>query len=170
MLVSGASRKRIARTLNAAYASGLLSEETFTYRLDRVLSDRLIDPGRLVGDLSFRPAARWPARVLAGVTTLRRSLGVPQKVEASAQETLLALDWSGATAELVVGRHHGCDVMLDEPTVSRRHARLVFRDGGWVLQDLDSTNGTLVNGARIGRCALRPGDHLTLGYARLRID
>jgi FHA domain len=170
VLGSGASRKRIARTLNAAYARGLLSEETFAYRLDRVLSDRLIDPGRLIGDLSFRPAASWGTRVRAATATLRRSLGVSPQPGASPEETLLALDWTGATAELLVGRHHGCDVMLEEPTVSRRHARLVFRDGEWVLQDLESTNGTLLNGARVGRCALRPGDHLTLGYARLRID
>jgi pilus assembly protein CpaF len=71
---------------------------------------------------------------------------------------------------LLVGRHHACDVVLPESSVSRRHARLVFRDGTWVVQDLESTNGTIVNGVRVGRCALRPGDHLILGDAHLRID
>jgi pilus assembly protein CpaF len=54
--------------------------------------------------------------------------------------------------------------------VSRRPARLVFRDGGWILQDLGSTNGTLVNGEPAGRCRLQPGDHLVIGDHHLRID
>jgi pSer/pThr/pTyr-binding forkhead associated (FHA) protein len=83
---------------------------------------------------------------------------------------LLALDWSGGRRELVLGRHHGCDVVLSNPGVSRLHARLVFRDGSWVLQDLQSTNGTTVNGVRVGRCELRPGDHLVLGDEHLKVD
>jgi pilus assembly protein CpaF len=54
--------------------------------------------------------------------------------------------------------------------VSRRHARLLFRDGSWVLQDLQSTNGTTVNGVPVGRCQLRPGDRLIFGTACLRVD
>ncbi len=84
---------------------------------------------------------------------------------------MLALDWAGGQSELLVGRHHECDVVLLGSTgVSRRHARLIFRDGNWVLQDLKSTNGTTVNGVRVGRCEVRPGDLLELGDARLQID
>jgi pilus assembly protein CpaF len=54
--------------------------------------------------------------------------------------------------------------------VSRRHARLVFRDGSWVIQDLRSCNGTEVNGLVVGRCELRPGDHVVLGDEHLVID
>jgi FHA domain len=166
----GASRRRIARTLNAAYANGLLSEETFTYRVDQLFGNRLVDPGRLIGDLSFRRAAGWRARLAATLSALRRSLARSAEAARSSDEVLLALDWTGATTELLVGRHHRCDVVLDDPTVSRRHARLVFRDGTWVLQDLESTNGTVVNGTLVGRCALRPGDQLLVGCAQLRID
>lgn len=169
MLGSGASRRRIARTLNAAYADGLLSEETFTYRLDQLLGERLIDPRRLIGDLSFRRTVSWRSRLAAAVGALKQTITISE-LSMSRAESLLALDWSGAAAELLVGRHHACDVVLDEPSVSRRHARLVFRDGSWILHDLKSTNGTLVNGVLVGRCALRPGDHLALGEARLRID
>lgn len=158
MLGAGASRRRIVRTLNAAYADGLLSEETFTYRIDQLLAGRVIDPRRLIGDLSFRRTGGWRVRLQRIAAALTRA------------EVLLALDWSGATGELIVGRHHGCDVILDHPTVSRRHARLVFRDGSWLIQDLESTNGILVNGAPVRRCALRPGDSLVLGEALLRID
>jgi pilus assembly protein CpaF len=85
-------------------------------------------------------------------------------------EVLLALDWTGEQTELLIGRHYSCDVVLADHSVSRKHARVIFRDGGWILQDLDSTNGTTVNGATVGRCALQPGDQLVLGTERLRVD
>jgi pSer/pThr/pTyr-binding forkhead associated (FHA) protein len=86
------------------------------------------------------------------------------------ESTLLALDWSGNQDQLLVGRDPGCDVVLAEPTVSRRHAQLFFRAGSWTVQDLESTNGTLLNGKRVGRCEVRPGDRLILGLERLRVD
>lgn len=85
-------------------------------------------------------------------------------------ENLLALDWECPSAELVVGRSSQCDVVLGDITVSRRHARLLHRDGSWVLQDLNSTNGSYLNGQRVGRCEIRPGDRVALGDARLRVD
>ncbi|HUE26807.1 MAG TPA: FHA domain-containing protein [Solirubrobacteraceae bacterium] len=165
MLGHGASRRQIARTLNAAYADGLLSHETFTYRLDQLFQRRLIDPVRLIGDLSTRGGR--PAWFIRAADTLVR-WALAEGAESPA--VLLALDWTGGQDELIVGRHHACDVVLSDPSVSRRHARLVFRDGNWVLQDLESTNGTMVNGVRVGRCALRPGDRLALGDEELRID
>jgi pSer/pThr/pTyr-binding forkhead associated (FHA) protein len=83
---------------------------------------------------------------------------------------LLALDWSGAQSELVIGRHDNCDIVVGEPSVSRHHARLVFRDHKWIIHDLKSTNGTIVNGTRVGRCELRPGDCVGLGNAHLKVD
>lgn len=50
-----------------------------------------------------------------------------------------------------VGRIAGCTVMLDDPAVSREHARVERRDGGWWLTDLGSSNGTYVNGGRLVR-------------------
>jgi pSer/pThr/pTyr-binding forkhead associated (FHA) protein len=61
-------------------------------------------------------------------------------------------------------------VILPAATVSRQHAQLTFRDGGWILQDLDSTNGTRVNEQTVGRCRLRPGDQLTLADQHLQVD
>ena len=73
-------------------------------------------------------------------------------------------------SELVVGRHDACDVVVGHPSVSRQHARLSFRDGHWVLRDLDSTNGTRVNGTPVVRYRLEPGDRLSLGSADLLVD
>ena len=169
MLGPGAYRNRLARTLNAAYAEGLLSDRTLAYRLDMLFAGSLVDPARLVGDLSRRvPRRRVGRRLLTALTG--RTQPSPALAAAPDDIILLALDWSGVGNELVIGRHPSCDVVLDADTVSRRHARLVFRDGSWILQDLDSTNGTRLNGHPVGRCRLRPGDHLALADQLLQID
>src|SRR5204862_8135869 len=46
--------------------------------------------------------------------------------------------------EIVLGKSADCDVVLSSPKVSRRHARIAVRDGGLVIEDLKSTNGTFV--------------------------
>jgi serine/threonine-protein kinase len=63
-----------------------------------------------------------------------------------------------------IGRTQGNDVVLPDPTVSRHHARLMFRNGQWYLEDLNSSNGTYVNNIRINRPApLMEGDELRFG-------
>lgn len=163
MLRPGGSRRQLARVLNAAYDDGLLSEDTLSTRLGQLFTRRVIDPKRLIGDLSARRSGRRLRSKLAGLR--RRPAAEPED-----RAALLALDWNVAEGELLVGRHYACDVVLSNPSVSRAHARVVFRDGGWVLQDLGSTNGTLVNGVEVGRCALHPGDLVLLGDEPLRID
>ena len=70
---------------------------------------------------------------------------------------------------LEVGRDDDVAIRVDEPLVSRRHARLEKRGDGWVLVDLGSTNFTRVNGERIRReQELADGDELTFGRARCR--
>jgi hypothetical protein len=72
---------------------------------------------------------------------------------------------SGST--LVLGRSRECDLVIDDPNVSRRHAE-VRRDGdGWVVSDLGSTNGVKVNGRRVEEAPLAEGDEITLGLAKL---
>jgi len=70
----------------------------------------------------------------------------------------------------LLGRASTCDVRFDATSVSRRHALLIKRGRCWSLVDLDATNGTSVNGQRVGRRRLRPGDHIELGRsARLTV-
>ena len=168
MLRPGASRQQLARTLNAAYGDGLLSENTLAHRLDVLFGSRLIDPARLVGDLAIRSPRRYWTETAARAATIARKLrrGAVERDP----EVLLALDWTGGHDELVIGRHPSCDVVLANSAVSRRHARLTFRDGTWVLQDLKSTNGTTLNDVRVGRCQLRPGDQLVIGGEHIRVD
>jgi FHA domain len=169
VLAPGMRRQRLARTLNAAYAEGLLSEQTLMHRLHVLFDRELIDPARLVGDLTRRAARPGIGQTLLEAVTsaLRRAASATDLQETG---ILLALDWTGAREELLIGRDLECDVVIPAGSVSRRHARLTFRDGGWILQDLNSTNGTRLNGRYVGRCRLRPGDQLALADQLLRID
>jgi len=69
----------------------------------------------------------------------------------------------------VIGRGRGADVMLAEPTISRAHAAIGCDGEGFFVQDLGSTNGTLVNGQRRERTALASGDEIRIGRLHLRV-
>lgn len=72
--------------------------------------------------------------------------------------------------EALLGRTEECDVILYEANVSRRHARLFFEAGAHFIEDLGSSNGTLVNGQLVARCRLEPGDRITLGPVNFIFD
>jgi pSer/pThr/pTyr-binding forkhead associated (FHA) protein len=68
-----------------------------------------------------------------------------------------------------LGRDEDVAIRVDEPLVSRRHARVEKRGEGWVVVDLGSTNFTRVNGQRVRReCPLEHGDELRLGRTKLQ--
>lgn len=167
----GRSRKRLAGLLNSAFAEGLLSEETHSYRLGLLFGPHLIDQQRLVGDLAFGDGRSRPLLVARRAwRALAASISTTVGFSGSATAPLLlVLDWA-QSEDLLVGRHPACDVVLADESVSRRHAQLKYRDGVWVLQDLASTNGTTVNGERVGRAALRAGDIISLGAQRIQVD
>lgn len=65
---------------------------------------------------------------------------------------------------LVVGRRERCDIVLDFPNVSSQHTELEFKNGYWCVRDLNSSNGTKVNGERIVEKFVQPGD--TIAFAK----
>lgn len=66
--------------------------------------------------------------------------------------------------ELFLGRDLSNDIVINDPEISRRHARLYMRGTAYVIEDLGSTNGTVVNGQRLrGPSVLNHGDHILLG-------
>ncbi len=71
---------------------------------------------------------------------------------------------------LTIGRGPDNDLVLGDPRVSRRHARIQGRHGRLVLTDLESRNGTRVNGAPVGEVAIGLGDEILLGDTRLIVD
>jgi pSer/pThr/pTyr-binding forkhead associated (FHA) protein len=73
------------------------------------------------------------------------------------------------TAPVVIGRLADSDFVIDDRTVSRHHATIRREGAFWVLVDLDSKNGTRVNGVRIdGRAVIKPGDEIGFGAATAR--
>src|SRR3984885_12492210 len=73
--------------------------------------------------------------------------------------------------EINVGRVQGNDLMLPKGNVSKHHARLLFRDGRFIVTDLKSTNGTYVNGRKISQATIvREGDKIYIGDFVLRLE
>lgn len=71
---------------------------------------------------------------------------------------------------VVIGRDETASLSLSDASVSRRHARVRLIDTQVLVQDLESTNGTAINGQIIDRAILNVGDHLEIGAVSLRLD
>jgi hypothetical protein len=71
---------------------------------------------------------------------------------------------------VVIGRAADADFRIDNPDVSRRHAALSWSDGRIIIEDLGSTNGTLVNGHAVSSTVIAPGDVIVIGECRLSVQ
>jgi Protein of unknown function (DUF3662)/FHA domain len=81
-----------------------------------------------------------------------------------AGSTRIPLGAAGA----VIGRSSSCEIVLEDPNASRRHAAVRPVPAGWQLEDLGSTNGVMLNGRKLGSSALlRNGDRIALGHTEL---
>ena len=96
--------------------------------------------------------------------------------DASGRYVLRWTEPTGAPAErelvpgqLTIGRSPPCDLVLADQMVSGEHARIVLDGDSLVLHDLQSRNGTFLNGERVASADLRPGDEITLGRSSLQL-
>ncbi|WP_225781077.1 FHA domain-containing protein [Xenophilus sp. Marseille-Q4582] len=71
-------------------------------------------------------------------------------------------------ARMTIGRAQGSDLLLDTPLASRLHALLSVREDGVYVSDLDSSNGTYLNGRKIDRAQLRHRDVIRVGDCDIR--
>lgn len=119
----------------------------------------------LLEDSAPTPLGTAPAAVSVGAAD-SASISDPRLTAADGSSIPLA---EGTTT---VGREAGLELsLLDESTVSRRHAEIVRAGSSVVLRDLGSTNGSFVNGVQVqGETALRPGDQVQLGAIRFRFE
>jgi hypothetical protein len=115
-----------------------------------------------------------PSQPQPGATMVYRK---PVDTEAVSAEELglgreiVSLTANGTKHEIegsaVIGRSKDCDIQLPDPNVSRRHAEVRQEGAAYWVVDLDSTNGTEVNGRRQKRAKLRQGDRITVGSTEL---
>ncbi|MEO6239063.1 MAG: SpoIIE family protein phosphatase [Vicinamibacterales bacterium] len=81
-----------------------------------------------------------------------------------------AADYDLEGPEIIIGRAESAAIVLADSRVSRRHARLILRDGGWWVEDLGARNHALLNGEPVTAAApVRAGDRLAVGDSILRI-
>ena len=69
-----------------------------------------------------------------------------------------------------IGRSMDCDIVIPDPQVSRLHARMEKAGEGWVIVDLESRNGTRVNGETVTEKILNAGDMIQIGGASLKYE
>jgi FHA domain-containing protein len=99
--------------------------------------------------------------------------GPPDDVALAQEIVTLTLDGKRHEVDkrrVVIGRSKECDIQLTDPNVSRRHAELRQEGSAYWLVDLDSTNGSAVNGHRTSRAKLESGDTITIGSTDLKFE
>ena len=84
--------------------------------------------------------------------------------EAQEQAASITVEPKGVT----IGRKADCDIVLQSSDVSRQHAQIRAERGCWILRDLGSSNGTLIEGMRIKEHELRDGDSIHIGGFEIR--
>lgn len=161
--VSDAERDEAISQLGERFAEGRLTHDTFVHRVEAALMARdRHDLAQVLADLPARPRLRSTllAYGLRGWAAMTR--GMPSAL-AEAPPRLLMFP-SSDRHRFTIGRDSACDLVLLDPSVSRWHAGLKRCAGGWMLDDLGSTNGTLLNGWRVRESVpIRPGDHVSFG-------
>ncbi len=114
-------------------------------------------------DRSTMPA---PANEDMGATMVRAALSKYGLRSQTGRMLGRSFALAGATT---VGRAPECQLRLEEASLSRKHARLVPTDGGVIVEDLGSTNGSFVNGERVQRAVAKPGDEIGFDTLRFRL-
>ncbi|NNK92477.1 MAG: DUF3662 domain-containing protein [Acidimicrobiia bacterium] len=181
--------KRVERELDSGVRSGLLGHDVMpneiTVRLNiRDLTRLDVPSSDFERELVAHARAHARAaecgfdgplvvRVMGGIEVPVGTMDVLARTEATVSGvvpgTLVHPDGArfdltiGDAAEVIVGRDGSVDLVIDDDLASRRHARLRSTERGWVLEDLESTNGTRVNGFRTRAQLLTDGDNITIG-------
>ena len=138
--------ERALRRLRDAYGAGHVSTATLEARAADVLKGHIEDA---IWDL---PRRRRPAAPVRSLVAGDREWPLAER------------------GRWLLGRSSECDVLIDDDdAVSRRHAEIAVRAGECRIRDLDSCNGTLLNGRLIEQANLRRGDILVVGETTMRV-
>jgi class 3 adenylate cyclase len=175
ILVSGAAAARAGQLPDGAELVDLghhtlkdLTEPEHVFQLTGpgVQSDfpQLLSADRAAAALPSRAMVTSIASLVAGSEIVRRP---------SADGAALVFDDGTRVlvgARCTLGRHEDNTVVVDDAKASRHHALVRWTADGALLQDLGSTNGTFVNGSRVGDRLLEPGDIVLIGLTHLRYE
>ncbi|GAA3157379.1 DUF1707 and FHA domain-containing protein [Nonomuraea roseoviolacea] len=160
---SDGERDRAIGELRDRAVEGRISHDTFVGRVDQALRARSRDElDRLVADLPRRRTFRQRVTdVVASASDFTTGLRAAWRRPRLPRLALPDDD----RLRYVVGRGAACDLVLSDLTVSRVHAELRREaDGGWMLVDLGSLNGTRLNGWRlVGPARVKSGDEISFG-------
>lgn len=125
-----------------------------------------LDGAQGVGAIIPPPIATEKMR---GVPTVSRLFEGDPLVLIALNGPVTGSRWLLHAGVITIGRDAECDVNLQHPSVSRRHAQIVRQQAGYFVQDVESINGTLLNGQQLAAPAvLSPGDVLRIGEIELR--
>jgi Protein of unknown function (DUF3662)/FHA domain len=128
---------------------------------------------------TVQPQPEEPADSASGRTMVYSSAGrlaepLEERARSREQTALLLLDGRRLVvgpAGVTLGRSRECDIVLQDPNVSRKHAEVRPRGGSWVVADLGSTNGSRINGRWIqGSEVIKPGDQIEVGSTQLTFE
>jgi len=136
------------------------------------IATRMVQPKR-----SERAADAPAGEVESGATMIYKPK-VSQPTEMASADDLgvesevAVLTWDGKTKRvdkrrILLGRSRECDIQVEDPNVSRRHAELRQEGASYWIVDLESTNGIEVNGRRVKRAKLDSGDSFTVGSTEI---
>ena len=132
--------------------------------------DTANQPAQYVGTASGRLAQKPPAPSSKLATMVLRSES-PLQITGGLDAGTFVQQPFGSSAQLIIGRGEECDIRLDGLLISNRHASVAITTAGLQIEDLNSTNGTYVNGARItGRKIIQPQDVIQIGPFVLKVD
>jgi Protein of unknown function (DUF3662)/FHA domain len=133
------------------------------------IATRMVQPRR-----ARRDGGEPEEQVEPGATMIYRPTAPPQATEAASpaelgvEREVAVLSWDGRELRvdkrrILLGRSRECDIQVEDPNVSRRHAELRQEGSSYWIVDLESTNGVEVNGRRVKRAKLDSGDTFTVG-------
>jgi len=190
---SDEERDEAVSELGESFVAGRLSQETFIRRMDQALGARdrrqldhlfrdlprrrpgagaLTSLRAAIGDRARR-GREFLATEMEGLSGAPRDSRRPRpggwsgpRAAPAGAGALYFPPGPGLDARYTIGRDSGCDLLIEDLSVSRWHARLDRAAGRWILTDLNSTNGTRLNGWRVRDPVLvQAGDRLTFGSA-----
>jgi hypothetical protein len=120
-----------------------------------------------VEELAAVPTAAPPAPPMKPATQPPPPVDTPVHGIATVTVSGVEHDVALGGERVCVGRLASCDIRLADANVSREHAAFVREGAGWAIEDLESTNGTYLNGERVSFERLRNGDVVSVGASEL---